>query len=86
MLLFALASSPAHAFAEDLCYRNGRGLASCNDLACDPGEDDFRCTADAVTDIARLAGGGRSMVHVDATFYLAQAVGLDASTAYWVAA
>jgi len=81
---------PAAAFAEDLCYLPaGAGLVNCGDVRCVPGDDSLRCRTNALVQAARtlpITTGGRSMVHTDATFYLAQAVGFTAEEAYWIAA
>jgi hypothetical protein len=83
----------AAAFAEDLCYAPGGGpLASCAPLpaVCRPaGTDTAVCKATLIAEVARqrnASDGGRSSVHTDVTFLLAQAVGFSATDAYWIAA
>jgi len=83
----------AHAFAEDLCYAPGGGpLASCGPLpeVCRPaGTDTAACKAALVAVVARqrnASDGGRSSVHTDVAFLLAQAVGFSPTDAYWIAA
>jgi hypothetical protein len=83
----------AHAFAEDLCYAPGGGpLASCGPLpeVCRPaGTDTAACKAALIAVVARQrrsSDGGRSSIHTDVTFLLAQAVGFSATDAYWIAA
>ncbi|HEX3765398.1 MAG TPA: hypothetical protein VHW23_42175, partial [Kofleriaceae bacterium] len=83
----------AHAFAEDLCYAPGGGpLADCGPLpeVCRPaGTDTAVCKAALIVAVARqrnASDGGRSSVHTDVTFLLAQAVGFSATDAYWIAA
>lgn len=86
-----LPSTPASAFFEDLCYVPGGGLMQCLPLPanCAPSDDSQACRAGAVAQAAAVGNqtaGGRSMVHVDATYFLAQAVGFDPEAAHWIAA
>jgi hypothetical protein len=83
----------AAAFAEDLCYAPGGGpLANCGPLpeVCRPaGTDTAACKVALIAVVARqrnASDGGRSSVHTDVTFLLAQAVGFSATDAYWIAA
>jgi len=83
----------AHAFAEDLCYPQGGGpLVSCAPLPeiCRPaGKQTTVCKAAIIAAAARqrnASDGGRSSVHTDVTYLLAQAVGFSATDAYWIAA
>ena len=91
----ALVAAPrrAHAFAEDLCYIPGGGpIQSCAPLpaACLPaGTISPACyTAILATDAAQGSSfdSGRSSVHTDITFLLAEAVGFSETDAYWIAA
>ncbi len=90
----------AHAFTEDLCWTSSgfencyrgvcedgdSGLAEC----CDRGDEDAPlCLYHSGNEMQDLATGvteGRSMVHLDATYYLAQAAGIPYATAYVIAA
>lgn len=88
-----LPARDAAAFAEDLCYAPGGGpLANCGPLpdACRPaGTDTAACKAALIAVVARqrnASDGGRSSVHTDVTFLLAQAAGFSATDAYWIAA
>ncbi|MEZ4297072.1 MAG: hypothetical protein R3B70_19055 [Polyangiaceae bacterium] len=89
-LALTLGASTAFGFAEDLCYlSDGSGVTNCNQLACAPGVQTPACIAGTLANagqIAQTTSGGRSMVHTDSTYYLAQAVGFDAEAAYWIAA
>src|SRR5215831_3958080 len=83
----------ADAFFEDLCYAPGGGpLASCSPLpeVCRPaGTDTAACKAAIIAVTARrrnASDGGRSSVHTDVTYLLAQAVGFSATDAHWIAA
>lgn len=85
------AASSARAFGEDICYLKTGGLAQCVPLTfgCQPGEYSTKC--EATTLAASLSMGlrrtsGRSMIHMDATYLMARAVGFDANSAYWIAA
>jgi uncharacterized protein (TIGR03382 family) len=84
----------AHAFGEDLCYGDdGVTVVSCGPLAavCQPVPTStdackqamFQEDANATSGIYR---SGRSSVHVDSTFLIAQALGFSATDAYWIAA
>jgi hypothetical protein len=84
---------PAHAFAEDLCYAPGGGpVASCAPLPpiCQPaGTTSDACKVAILAVFAagrRNSDGGRSSVHTDSTYLLAQAVGFSATDAYWISA
>lgn len=84
------AASSARAFGEDICYLKTGGLAQCVPLTfgCQPGEYSTKC--EATTLAASLSMGlrrtsGRSMIHMDATYLMARAVGFDANSAYWIA-
>jgi hypothetical protein len=86
-------SEDAHAFAEDLCYPQGGGaLINCTPLpaACRPaGKQTTACKTAMVALAARrqsASDGGRSSVHTDVTYLLAQSVGFSATDAYWIAA
>jgi hypothetical protein len=94
-LVAAVLAQPhdADAFFEDLCYAPGGGaLASCAPLpdVCRPaGTDTAACKAAIIavnTQRRNSSDGGRSSVHTDVTFLLAQAVGFSATDAYWIAA
>ena len=83
----------AHAFAEDLCYPQGGGaLVNCTPLpaVCRPaGKETAACKAAIIAVAARQRNandGGRSSVHTDVTYLLAQSVGFSATDAYWIAA
>jgi hypothetical protein len=83
----------AAAFAEDICYAPGGGpIASCVPLpaVCRPaGTATLSCQIATVATAARQrarSDGGRSSVHTDVTFLLAQAVGFSLTQAYWIAA
>jgi hypothetical protein len=83
--------SPSRAFLEDLCVSQDHKIRTCiepND-ACKikPGPNSI-CPAQfqqSLTMVFRHLPG-RSMVHTDATYFLAQAVGYRADIAYWIAA
>lgn len=99
MGLFASAALPAqvaYAFAEDLCF-DAQGVYGAGPVIdclpvpvqCDPdlGEDYDSVSCQLAT-IAAAIGNvpGRSTIHVDATYYIAQALGLDRTSAYWLVA
>lgn len=92
----------AYGFAEDMCMivannapRQGK-IINCFDLHCN---DDLefgsfksaRCTMKqmvmaGLNTVEALPIRGRSMVHFDATYVIAQALGMNATDAYWLAA
>ncbi len=94
-LLVSLLYAPsAHAFGEDLCYPAAGGpVVSCGPLPdeCQPVPTSTDDCKQAITTIDQNATSGiyvfgRSEVHVDATYYMAQALGFSQSDAYWIAA
>lgn len=81
--------SPAHAFLEDLCLprRAADGTLSwCIRPDC-PVADRFpnRACAVQLADFLTVQPG-RSMIHHDSTYFIAQALGFRADVAYWIAA
>jgi hypothetical protein len=78
---------PAAAFLEDLCTKNGkiqtciRPFSACKETKSLPNR---ACPAQVV-DFARIPPG-RSMIHADSTYFIAQALGYRADVAYWIAA
>lgn len=82
----------AHAFAEDVCYAPGGGpIVTCMPLpaVCEPaGTTSNACLAAILAVGAQQTDydGGRSTVHTDVTYLLAQAVGFSSMDAYWIAA
>jgi hypothetical protein len=86
-LLVCLAvATPGRAFLEDLCLpRQSGGTLTWCIRPCPAGNDvNTTCpvqTADFVT-----IQPGRSMVHMDSTFFIAQSLGFRADVAYWIAA
>ncbi|MBI2893837.1 MAG: hypothetical protein HYY06_09815 [Deltaproteobacteria bacterium] len=85
VLAIAIPSS-ARAFSEDLCVEDGV-LRNCYDVDCATGEATAACETQAMAQGAKILQlVGRSMVHTDATYLLAQAAGIDRERAYWIAA
>lgn len=83
-----MAAAPATAFLEDVCLpRRGGGdvLTYCVRPTC-PGPDlpNRACPAQLL-DFATVEPG-RSLIHMDSTYFLAQALGYRADVAYWIAA
>ncbi len=91
------ASGRAFGFAEDLCVKNNNTIRSpienclqarfCSED--DAGETDAcraNITMDAGIASMTMTGQARSMLHTDATFFLAQVAGLSYRAAYWIAA
>src|SRR5215218_1810001 len=81
--------SPSYAFLEDLCLprklANGT-LSWCVRPTC-PVEELFpnRACVVQLADFATIKPG-RSMIHADSTYFIAQALGYRADVAYWIAA
>lgn len=84
-LLFV--ATTANAFLEDICLprRAGQGaLSYCIRPKC-PGNDPNRACPAQTADFVTIKPG-RSMVHADSTYFIAQALGYRADVAYWIAA
>ena len=87
LLLFA-AASRLDAFLEDICLpRNpNQGVLSwCVQPKC-PGPADPNRSCPAQTLEFATIKAGRSMIHMDSTYFIAQALGFRADVAYWIAA
>ena len=87
LLLCLLVAATAHAFLEDVCLPRRPGqpaLTYCVRPTC-PGATANRACAEQVIDFATIKPG-RSMVHADSTYFIAQALGYRADVAYWIAA
>lgn len=89
LLLLALLPQAVWAFAEDLCPVVTGGWRTCALRPCNPDDQRAACTSiSMLTTVASQAGaalqgsGARSSVHVDATYYLAQAAGFTPRDAY----
>lgn len=78
----------AYAFAEDLCYKNGAWVNCMQAAGCGPNDgSNVACLSRVLLSYAStLSGAVRSMVHTDAVFLMAQALGYTAEAAYWLAA
>lgn len=87
LALFTL-TQPAYGFFEDLCLPRRKGeppLYWCVNPNClTQPNPNVACIQQAI-DFATVAPG-RSMLHADSTYFLAQAVGYRADVAYWIAA
>ena len=80
--------TPADAFFEDLCLprRQADGTLSwCLQPKCPAGSNPNRACPQQVADAATVQPG-RSMIHHDATYFIAQALGYRPDVAYWIAA
>ncbi|MGC1304576.1 MAG: hypothetical protein WA840_19580 [Caulobacteraceae bacterium] len=80
---------PAHAFLEDICLaqRTG-GLRNCIEPASQcrtPRDTTNRACVVQAAQFA-LIPPGRSLIHADATYFIALALGYQADVAYWIAA
>lgn len=87
--LVVLGGAPAaHAFSEDLCVKAGVIVDCMQAAACAPGGNSAACSVNIVWDGAQAtsAATGRSMLHVDSTYAIAQALGFRWDIAYWIAA
>lgn len=87
-LALVLLSTPAHAFLEDLCLprNNAQGkLTWCISPNCLVQPAPSRACPQQLLDFATITHG-RSMIHADSTYFLAQALGYRADVAYWIAA
>lgn len=86
-----LLAANAHAFLEDLCLpRNPvqgqtQKLSWCVNPTCLNPPAPSRSCPQQLADFATIKPG-RSMIHADATYFIAQALGYRADVAYWIAA
>ena len=77
---FLLHASAASAFSEDLCVQDNadgsRSIVDCLTAeTCGPNaEDHTHCRANITYDAAKAVGNGRSIVHTDSTYFIAQAL------------
>jgi len=87
VLLGLALSRPASAFLEDLCTKNGKiqwcikPFSACKEQKDVPNR---ACPAQVAEFV--VIPPGRSMIHADATYFIAQALGYRADVAYWIAA
>ena len=84
-VLFAV---PANAFFEDLCLPRKKAdgtLSWCLQPKCPVGSNPNRACPQQVVDFLTVQPG-RSMIHHDATYFIAQALGYRPDVAYWIAA
>ena len=86
-LILSLTALPLHAFLEDLCLprRNADGTLSYCIRPCPPNNDPNTTCPAQTADFATIKPG-RSMIHADSTFFIAQALGYRSDVAYWIAA
>ena len=87
LFVFLSLAGNAHAFLEDLCLpRRGTSGAMtwCLQPTCLNPQPNKACPAQ-IAEFATIMPG-RSMVHHDSTYFIAQAVGFRANVAYWIAA
>jgi len=89
VVLLLLANAPdAYAFLEDLCLpRNAAQgkLTWCLNPNCLNPPAPSRACPQQILDFASIQPG-RSMIHADSTYFIAQALGYRADVAYWIAA
>ncbi len=88
LLICLSVAATADAFLEDLCLprRKSDGVLSwCIQPTCPPPVSPNRACPAQVLDFATIKPG-RSMVHADSTYFIAQALGYRADVAYWIAA
>jgi hypothetical protein len=86
MVMFA--AGQVEAFLEDLCLprrgANGK-LTWCLNPNCVVQPQPSRACPQQIADFAALPAG-RSMIHADSTYFIAQALGYRADVAYWITA
>jgi hypothetical protein len=87
VLLLVLCVPTAHAFLEDLCLprKKSDGVLSWCIQPNSPKSNPNRASLQQTLDFATIKPG-RSMIHADSTFFIAQALGYRADVAYWIAA
>lgn len=75
-------------FAEDICYSKTGGLQNCFAYPCEVGDISLTCQAKALKGLQEnldQSHSGRSTLHTDASYYLAQVIGFNADQAYVIA-
>jgi len=87
LFLLVLCVPTAHAFLEDLCLprRKGEGALSWCIQPNSPRSNPNRASVQQTLDFATIKPG-RSMIHADSTYFIAQALGYRADVAYWIIA
>eukprot|EP01098_Paradermamoeba_levis_P004810 TRINITY_DN2058_c0_g1_i1.p1 TRINITY_DN2058_c0_g1~~TRINITY_DN2058_c0_g1_i1.p1 ORF type:complete len:407 (+),score=102.84 TRINITY_DN2058_c0_g1_i1:91-1311(+) len=81
----------ATAFNEDVCFDDGKMIDCASfDPKCPPGEESYWCRTKITTKWAYNTRNskprGRSMVHVEGTYFIALSLGYDPTFAYYLAA
>lgn len=89
IVVLILGASSAHAFLEDICLprpgRKNQVLMWCINPTCLVGSNVNRACPQQTADFATIEAG-RSMIHHDSTYFIAQSLGYRADVAYWIAA
>jgi len=88
VLVTAMVAAPAHAFLEDLCLprqQGGPALSWCLNPTCAQTPPPNRACPQQIFEFGTIKPG-RSMIHADSTYFIAQALGYRADVAYWIAA
>lgn len=88
MLIFLAGAGEVNAFLEDLCLprnANDGTLSWCVNPNCAADTSPNRACPQQLADFATIQPG-RSMIHMDSTYFLAQALGFRTDVAYWIAA
>jgi len=89
LVVVLLVHLPAFAFLEDLCLPRNPAqprLTWCINPDClNPPPNSSRTCPQQLVDFATIQPG-RSMIHADSTYFIAQALGYRADVAYWIAA
>jgi hypothetical protein len=81
-----LSTSSANAFLEDICQsRRGQGISYCIQPSCPAKFTVNQACPAQLLEFASIMPG-RSMIHADSTYFIAQALGYRADVAYWIAA
>jgi hypothetical protein len=81
-----LSTSSANAFLEDICQsRRGQGISFCIQPKCPAQFTVNQACPAQLLEFATIKPG-RSMIHADSTYFIAQALGYRADVAYWIAA
>ncbi|HKR62084.1 MAG TPA: hypothetical protein VJZ00_00015 [Thermoanaerobaculia bacterium] len=87
LVSLVLTTAPAYAFLEDLCLprKSSDGkLSWCLQPTCPVEKPNRSCPQQTIQFVTIKPG--RSMIHMDSTYFLAQALGYRADVAYWIAA
>src|SRR4051812_24053538 len=88
-LIFTASATRVDAFLEDLCQprnlQTNATLSWCIQPTCPTKENPNRACPVQLAEFGTIKPG-RSMIHMDSTYFIAQALGFRSDVAYWIGA